>query len=210
MSAKAEAKELAYQTYVECGQNLSETERKLNGDRGLPVSRQTLTEWKQKYDWEGRAARAEACVARISEGSSEASFLTPLIEQKERYETYFRTLPLGKIDNQALYAYSTLLKTIVDLSPKDPIDTPPAAETMREIRTEEDAVKALEDSLEMRLNGMLSNPASINLKAIKDVKQSMDLLRDLRERINAAHAEGNAEKVIDAEKIKRLREQLGL
>ena len=113
--AKHEARELAFQTWRECGQNLSECERLLNRDKGLPVSRQTLTEWCKKYNWEARAARAEALEIRKAEAFSDDAILSALLDQKERYEQYFDSLQMGVIDNQALFAYSGLLKNLLAL-----------------------------------------------------------------------------------------------
>lgn len=114
MSAKAEARDIAYRTWCECGQNLSETERRLN-QNGLPVTRQTLAEWREKYDWPGRAARTEASCKERKEATSDEAILSSLLMQKERYEEYFTSLQKGQVDNQALYAYSALLKTLVEL-----------------------------------------------------------------------------------------------
>jgi len=113
-----ETRELAYQTWRECGQNLSETHRKMNGELGYVISRQTLHEWKTRYDWEGRAARAEAEEKHLAEATSDEALLVVLLKQKKKYEEYFDSLELGKIDNQAVYGYNSILKTIVDIRPK--------------------------------------------------------------------------------------------
>jgi hypothetical protein len=113
-----ETRELAYQTWRECGQNLSETHRKMNGELGYVISRQSLHEWKTRYDWEGRAARAEAEEKHLAEATSDEALLVVLLKQKKKYEEYFDSLELGKIDNQAVYGYNSILKTIVDIRPK--------------------------------------------------------------------------------------------
>ncbi len=113
-----ETRELAYQTWRECGQNLSETHRKMNGELGYVISRQTLHEWKTKYDWEGRAARAEAEEKHLAEATSDQSLLLTLLKQKKKYEEYFDSLELGKVDNQAVYGYNSILKMILDIRSK--------------------------------------------------------------------------------------------
>jgi hypothetical protein len=115
MGAKHEARELAYNTWRDCGQNLSETERRLSRDHGLPVSRQTLTDWCTKYDWKERAARVEIEASRQQTGTDDQTFLAALLAQKERYEKYFESLALGQVDNQATFAYSRLLKSLVEI-----------------------------------------------------------------------------------------------
>jgi len=153
-----ETRKLAYQTWRECGQNLSETHRKMNGELGYVISRQTLHEWKTKYDWEGRAARAEAEEKHLADATSDEALLLVLLKQKKKYEEYFDSLELGKIDNQAVYGYNSILKTIVDIRPKGEaaeIDRPKVfledmefiAETLKEIDPE--ALKVLGRNFEI-------------------------------------------------------------
>jgi len=113
-----ETRELAYQTWRECGQNLSETHRKMNGELGYVISRQTLHEWKTKYDWEGRAARAEAEEKHLADATSDEALLLVLLKQKKKYEEYFDSLEPGKVDNQAVYGYNSILKMILDIRSK--------------------------------------------------------------------------------------------
>ena len=115
MDAPAASIEQAYQVWCQCGQNLTETARVLTREHAYPISRQSLHSWKKKYDWEGRAAR-EACAAKEREdATSDDGLLSVLLDQKQKYEKYFESLAVGKVDNQALYAYNNLLKTILDV-----------------------------------------------------------------------------------------------
>ncbi len=118
MAQPHDMKILAYDIWRTCGQNLSECERLLKREHNFKVSRQTLTEWKEKYNWEDRAARADAEKIRQEEDISDGALLSALLGQKKKYEAYFENLPMGSIDNQAVYAYSNLLKKIVDIRPK--------------------------------------------------------------------------------------------
>jgi len=110
---------LAYEIWCACGQNLSECERLLKSEHNFKISRQTLTEWKEKYDWQGRAARAEAEQADQAEDISDGAIMKTLLVQKKKYDIYFENLPVRTVDNQSLYAYSNLLKKIVDMRSKD-------------------------------------------------------------------------------------------
>ncbi|SPD73803.1 hypothetical protein PITCH_A1980006 [uncultured Desulfobacterium sp.] len=118
MAVPAETKELAYKVWRDHGQNLSETERVLNGEMGYVISRQSLHAWKTEYDWEGRAARAEA-EERLLERESEADLLLlNCIKQRQRYETYFETLPVGTVDNNAVNTYNNILRNILNIRQK--------------------------------------------------------------------------------------------
>jgi hypothetical protein len=44
--------------------------------------------------------------------------LLSLIAQKEKYEKYFDGLPANNMDNQAQFAYSNIIKTVIELSRK--------------------------------------------------------------------------------------------
>lgn len=118
MAQPHDMKILAYEIWCKCGQNLSECERILKNEHGFKVSRPTLTEWKQTYDWEGRLARSDVEKASQAEDISDGALLNALLGQKKKYEAYFENLPVDSIDNQAVYAYSNLLKKIVDIRPK--------------------------------------------------------------------------------------------
>lgn len=121
MAQPHDMKQIAYDAWRLCGQNLVETARALKRDHSFKVTRQTLASWRDEYDWEGRAARAEAEENRLAEAAdiSDAAIMNALLKQKKNYEDYFSTLPAGRIDNQAVYAYSNLLKKIVDIRPRD-------------------------------------------------------------------------------------------
>jgi len=114
-----DTKEEAYRVWRANGQNLSECHRQLNAPpMSYGISRQSLQAWKKKYDWEGRAARAEAQEKSMMEATSDDAILSVLLAQKERYENYFEAMAVGKVDNQAVYGYNSILKTILDIRQK--------------------------------------------------------------------------------------------
>ena len=41
-----------------------------------------------------------------------------VVTQKKKYEDYFNTLAIGAVDNQAIYAYNSILKTLLDIREK--------------------------------------------------------------------------------------------
>ncbi len=50
----------------------------------------------------------------------------------------------------------------------------------REIKTPADVVAALQEAIERKLNRMLSQPDAVNLKAIKDLKDAMQMVDELK------------------------------
>lgn len=184
--APVETRELAYSVWCECGQNLSECHRKMNGEHGYVISRQSLHEWKTKYDWEGRAARVEAEKMMMADATSNDAILAPLLKQKTKYEEYFDSLEVGKVDNQAVYGYNSILKTILDIKQKME-DRKKAGETDGGdpgpgviIKTPEDAVTALQTAIENKLNAMLSQTGSVSLKGVQEMEKALMLIEKMK------------------------------
>jgi len=114
----AENREMAFKVWRECGQNMEMTLRELRSKHELKISKPTLYAWRDKYDWAGRAARAEAEEQKADvELNFEEKMIADLITQKEKYEAYFVTI--GNVpDNQATYAYTGIIKAIIDVRKK--------------------------------------------------------------------------------------------
>ena len=117
--AIAENMELAYKTWRECGQNETETARRLM-KTGFKLSRQTVIEWREKYSWKDRAARAEAVEQQATDPqlSSEERAIATLVREQGKYEEYFDTLPITSRDSQMTYAFNSLVTTIQSLRQK--------------------------------------------------------------------------------------------
>jgi hypothetical protein len=117
----AENRELAYRTWRACGQNIEMTAKKLRDmPDGFPVTRPTLMEWRDKYDWIARAARAEAEEQKATDAvvSAEGKALAALEKVQQNYEDYFEALGKAKVDNQAMYAYTGVVKAIMEIKAK--------------------------------------------------------------------------------------------
>ncbi|MGE4263295.1 hypothetical protein [Humidesulfovibrio sp.] len=55
-----------------------------------------------------------------------------------------------------------------------------AAQPLREIRTEADAVAALEEALNIRMGRILANPSLVDLKTVRELQQAMALVQGMR------------------------------
>lgn len=184
-NAPAETREFAYTLWCECGQNLSECHRKMNGEHGYVISRQSLHEWKEKYNWEARAARTEAEKMMMADATSDDAILAPLLKQKEKYEAYFNGLEVGKVDNQAVYGYNAILKTILDIRQKiedrkkeGQADHVAGAGIM--IKTPEDAIAALQTAVENKLNAMLAQTGSVSLKGVQEMEKALVMIEKMK------------------------------
>jgi transposase-like protein len=55
-----------------------------------------------------------------------------------------------------------------------------AVQPLREIRTEADAVAALEEALNIRMGRILANPSLVDLKTVRELQQAMALVQGMR------------------------------
>jgi len=113
----AENRELAYRTWRECGQNIELALRTLKEKHGLSITKPTIYGWIDKFNWKDRAARAETEERKANDVvvSDEARMVLDLEKQKGKYERYFDSLGEAATDTQAMYAYTNLVKTIIDV-----------------------------------------------------------------------------------------------
>ena len=84
------------------------------------------------------------------------------------------------VDPQKIFAVSALEGATAKLAALGPASLPEAETQPREINGPEDAVLALEDAVSIEVNRMLTQPGAINLARIKELKQSLDYIRDLK------------------------------
>jgi hypothetical protein len=116
MAIGNELRETAYTLWRDNGRNLAKVERLLKSEHRTPVSRVTLTAWRDEYGWEERAAQAEAQADLLRIATNLGTLLNDLVIRKQGYDDYFKTLQTNaKPDNQATYAYAGLLKRIAEM-----------------------------------------------------------------------------------------------
>jgi Zn-dependent M32 family carboxypeptidase len=117
MSYPAELREHAFELWYQHGQNDSEAVRALKA-ADYVVTRKTISEWREKYQWIERAARLDAVKQSAADTNLtfEEELLRDLLNQKKRYDAYFETLEAGKADTQAMYVYMQLCKEIKSLT----------------------------------------------------------------------------------------------
>jgi hypothetical protein len=118
-SVDDEIKETAFQLWRKNGRSPDRVVKELR-EKGHMVTRQSIDTWKNERGWEDRAARAEALeqTAKDPQLSGEEKMIAALIGQKDRYEKYFETLPIGQMDTQAVYAYTNMITTIQNIRQK--------------------------------------------------------------------------------------------
>jgi hypothetical protein len=129
-----ENKEAVFLIYREFGgKQVPKIIEAANKRLGLRLSAPTLYAWEKEGGWAERmkAADKELAKARDFQGSFEERMMIKLALQIEKYERYFECLEAGRMDNQAMYAYTNLLKTVVELSRKVKVKTKKDPEELR-------------------------------------------------------------------------------
>lgn len=89
---------------------------------------------------------------------------------------------LSSLDPQDVYAVSRLEAATKRTGSGGTVSMPMEG---REIRTPEDAVNALQEAVQQKVNLMLTRPEELSFSAIKDMKKALELLEDMK----AFHAE---------------------
>jgi hypothetical protein len=115
-SYMAENRELAYKTWRKFNQNIDRCAKELRRmPGGFPVTRATLTRWRDEDGWEERAAKMDALAQETKDVQSSAleRALVALTKQQAKYETWFEAQEATVIDAQVQHAYNNLVQLIV-------------------------------------------------------------------------------------------------
>lgn len=161
----------------------------------LGVAASTLKRWSQKHSWQTKRenlAQAEADL-RADTILARSAMLKKLIESKDP-QTGFAVASLESLAmRQADAARAQKLMTAVQQN------------DLREIRTSADAVAALEEAVELKLNRLLQSPEDLDFKAVQDVKKAMALIAEMKPRNKK---ENSAPKQLDQDSLNAIREQV--
>lgn len=101
--------QMAFEVFCAQGGNKVRTHDEL-GRRGLRITRRTLDRWARQNSFYERR------MAEDSRFSFEERMMLKLVGQIDKYEKYLDTK--NEMDNQAVHAYTNLLKTVIELSRK--------------------------------------------------------------------------------------------
>ena len=174
--------DLAYGIWKRCGQNISETRRILKSKHEFTVSRVSIRLWRGKYNWEVRAARAEAEEKYLEGATEDKALLLSLIKEKERLEDYLNNLPKGEISVQSTRAYNKVITSIVEvrerISVENKIENIPV-ENYIEIKEPQAVINTLWQAIEKKINLIVHDPGMVTAENVKDIKESMELIEKL-------------------------------
>lgn len=177
-----ETRDWAGELYIVDGLTLEQVAK----DAGASI--QTIKQWSVKYEWGAKRDEYREAIGGIKRN-------TAILRKK------LIAKALSSLDPQDVYAVSRLEAMAKGQKTEDRGQ----GSEVRKIETPEDAVAALQEAIEIRINGMLTRPDAISLKGIKEMKEALKLV----EQMKAKQAKGDqGDKVLDAAAIKEIREQL--
>ena len=94
---------------------------------------------------------------------------------------------LTTMDPQTAYAFASLVSSgkIIEQEARDSrvgvAQTDPAMGTIeRPVKTAEDAVAALQEAVERKINAMLTQPGAVSLAGVKEMQQALEMIEKLK------------------------------
>ncbi len=165
------------------------------------VATSTLKRWAEKYAWQAKREEIRQALAsiRVNTIRLRAKLISNCLDSMQAMDAF----AVAKMEEVAIKA--------AELADKRAEAAPTSAAPLREIATEADAVAALEEAVALRLNAMLASPDKVTLTALREVKQVLDLLGDMRAAVGLAAKDGSPsqERGISAATAERIHKILG-
>lgn len=158
------------------------------------VSVTQLKRWGADSDWGERRSEYRTALSSIRRD-------TVLLRQKLIEKA------MNSLDPQAVYAVARMEAAAAKAVKPDP-DAVLSSVDPKIIKTPEDAVGALSEVIERKLNTLLSQPGAISLAAIKDVKQAMELVEKMREKYIADDSGYQKKIEVDPETLRVIKEDI--
>ena len=188
----------AEELYCVDGLTFERTAEALDAE-GWPVAVSTLKRWSAKYGWPAKREELRTALMDIKRNRI-------LLTSQHLAQC------LKNLDNpMQIYAAARLQEIQIkaeELAMKGPgrpgVGLSPAAPA-RDIATPDDAAQALEEAIKLKLGGMLADPATVDLTAVKNLRQALDLVGELRRQ---ASASGERPKTLDEETLRIIKEQI--
>ena len=167
MSHSQEIRDRARAMYVSEGKTFEEV------SRATGVDASTLWRWSKAEGWRRQRDDLRADLSDIRAST---------IQLRKRLIQRVLAGLSGEsavVDPQQIYAVSALEGATAKLTAVDDAVEMPAP-VDREIRTPADAVGAVQDAIQARINQMLSQPDALTLQNLRDLKAALGLVEEIR------------------------------
>lgn len=164
------------------------------------VAASTLKRWSESYGWQEKKEQIRQAMSSIR--TNTILLRARLIENCMTTLAAQDAFAVASLESMAMKASELASKS------QGAPAAAPALENLREIKTDEDAIAALEEAIQIKLNSMLANPGQISLAAVKEVKTVGEFVAAMRAKISKSDAEAGRRKGLSADAANQLRREI--
>ena len=148
--------------------------------------------------YEQVAERTTVSLSQLKRWGGDGEWVERRKEYRQAQSTIRRGVTLAKakavnallttMDPQTAYAFASLVSSgkIIEQEAREgqarAVVEPTAGSIERPIKTAEDAVTALQEAVERKVNAMLTQPGGVSLAGIKEMQQSLEMIEKLKDR----------------------------
>nr|BDD47310.1 hypothetical protein 13 [bacterium] len=188
MATDQETRKRAEELYVIDGLTLEEAAERT----GVPIG--TINRWSSKDGWKEKRQEFRDADSEITRYSR----LTRLKLIKDA---------MTSLDPQKIYAFAALERAMQGKESA-------VAEAMADgeninISTPQEAIAALQEAINLKLNKMLSQPDALSFAGIKEMKQALELVEGMKAKYGIEDdSEGDSKRLLSGKEIREIREQL--
>ena len=175
--------------------------------------------------YEQVAQRSSVSLAQLKRWGGEDGWVERRKEYRQAQSTIRRGVMLAKakavnallttMDPQTAYAFASLVSSgkIIEQEARDSrvsgdratAQTDPAMGSIeRPIKTAEDAVAALQEAVERKINAMLTQPGAVSLAGVKEMQQALEMI----EKLKAKGAQGRGAEPAREVDVQALKERI--
>lgn len=170
--------------------------------------------------YEQVAERTTVSISQLKRWGSESGWVERRKEYRQAQSTIRHGVTMAKakavnallttMDPQTAYAFASLVSSgkIIEQEARDNramAQTDPAMGTIeRPIKTAEDAVAALQEAVERKINAMLTQPGGVSLAGVKEMQQALEMI----EKLKAKGAQGTGTEPAQEVDVQALKERI--
>lgn len=167
------------------------------------VAASSLKRWSERYNWQEKKEQIRQ--ARSSIRTNAIMLRAKLLEKCLTTLEPKDAFAVSSIENVSMKAQELAAKA------QNAAQAFQNSDKVREIKTDAEAIAALEEAVQIKINRMLSNPGQITAASIKELSQIRATIAEMRGAMEEAQSEkidSSGMKKLAPETLKKIREQI--
>jgi len=167
------------------------------------VAASSLKRWSERYKWQEKKEQIRQ--ARSSIRTNAIMLRAKLLEKCLTTLEPKDAFAVSSIENVSMKAQELAAKA------QNAAQAFQNSDKVREIKTDAEAIAALEEAVQIKINRMLSNPGQITAASIKELSQIRATIAEMRGAMEEAQSEkidSSGMKKLAPETLKKIREQI--